>query len=64
MLLAVTFGNSAIKFGLFDGDTLTENSPSTKRNTSAGEIKLDVGERLRDAGSAIVCSVVPEMNRR
>ena len=62
MLLAVDIGNSAIKFGLFDGDNLTEKfSITTKRNSGSGEIKLDVGERMRDAESAIVCSVVPEI---
>lgn len=62
MLLAVDIGNSAIKFGLFDGETLTEKfSIKTKRNSSAGEIMLDVGDRLRDAERAIVCSVVPEI---
>jgi type III pantothenate kinase len=60
MLLAVDIGNSAVKFGLFEGDTLTEKfSIQTKRNTSTSEIKLDVGERLSEAESAIVCSVVP-----
>jgi len=62
MLLAVDIGNSATKFGLFEGDTLTEKfSIPTKRTTSAGEIKLDVGERLGSVESAIVCSVVPEL---
>ena len=62
MLLAVDIGNSAIKFGLFDGDTLTQKfSIPTQHNASAGEIKLDVSNRLRDADSAIVCSVVPEI---
>src|SRR5687768_15471513 len=62
MLLAVDIGNSAIKFGLFDGDSLTEKfSIPTKGNASAGEIMLDVGDRLRDGDSAIVCSVVPEI---
>ena len=62
MLLAADIGNTAIKFGLFDGETLTEKfSIPTKRNTSAGEIKLDVGDRLGSVRSAIVCSVVPEL---
>jgi type III pantothenate kinase len=62
MLLAADIGNTAIKFGLFDGETLTEKfSIPTKRNTSAGEIRLDVGDRLVNVRKAIVCSVVPEL---
>lgn len=62
MLLAVDIGNSAIKFGLFQDDKLTEKfSITTKRNTSAGEIKLDVGDRLGNVEGSIVCSVVPEL---
>ncbi len=64
MLLAVDIGNSAIKFGLFEGDTLTSKfSIPTKRNATSDEIKLDVGDRLSESiGSAIVCSVVPEID--
>lgn len=63
MLLAVDIGNTAIKFGLFDGKTLTSKfSISTKRDAAPDEIKLAVGDRLRDAiDSAIVCSVVPDI---
>ena len=62
MLLAVDIGNSAIKFGLFDGETLTSKfSIPTKRNATPDEIKLAVGDRLsRSIDTAIVCSVVPE----
>jgi type III pantothenate kinase len=64
MLLAVDIGNSAIKFGLFEGDTLTSKfSIPTKRGATANEIKLSVGDRLRSAAdSAIVCSVVPDID--
>ena len=64
MLLAIDIGNSAIKFGLFKGETLTEKfSIPTKRDTTADEIKLAVGDRLRlPIEAAIVCSVVPELD--
>src|SRR5690242_18574412 len=63
MLLAVDIGNSAIKFGLFDGETLTSKfSIPTKRNATSDEIKLAVGDNLSASiDTAIVCSVVPEM---
>jgi type III pantothenate kinase len=63
MLLAVDIGNTSIKFGLFEGETLTSKfSVPTKRDAAPDEIKLAVGDRLRDAiDSAIVCSVVPDI---
>jgi type III pantothenate kinase len=62
MLLAVDIGNSAIKLGLFDGETLTSKfSIPTKRSPTSDEIKLAVGDRLSESiDAAIVCSVVPE----
>jgi type III pantothenate kinase len=64
MLLAVDIGNSAIKFGLFDGETLTSKfSIPTKRNATSDEIKLAVGNRLSESiDAAIVCSVVSEID--
>ncbi len=63
MLLAVDVGNSAIKFGLFDGATLSSKfSIPTIRDASADEIKLAVGDKLpTSVDSAIVCSVVPDV---
>src|SRR5687767_3533102 len=64
MLLAVDIGNSAIKFGLFHGETLTSKfSIPTKRDTTADEIRLAVGDRLAKSAvdSVIVCSVVPDV---
>ena len=62
MLLVVDIGNSAIKFGLFEGETLQSKfSIPTKRDATVDEIKLAVGNRLGNADSAIVCSVVPEI---
>ncbi len=63
MLLAVDIGNTATKFGLFEGETLTAKfSIPTKRDATADEIKLAVGD-LPNAHfeSAIVCSVVPDI---
>src|SRR6188768_475522 len=64
MLLAVDIGNSAIKFGLFDGDELTSKfSIPTKRDATSDEIQLAVDDRLSESiGAAMVCSVVPEID--
>lgn len=63
MILATDIGNSAVKFGLFDGKTLTSKfSIPTKRDATPDEIKLAVDDRLSSSiNSAIVCSVVPEI---
>lgn len=64
MLLAVDIGNSAIKYGLFEGETLTSKfSIPTKRGSTSDEIRFDVGDRLPGSiDAAIVCSVVPELD--
>ena len=64
MILAIDIGNSAIKFGLFDGEKLASKfSIPTKRNATADEIKLDVGHHLsKSIESTIVCSVVPDVD--
>ena len=61
MLLAVDIGNSAIKFGLFEGETLTSKfSIQTKRDATADDIRLAVDDRTpASVDTAIVCSVVP-----
>jgi len=62
MLLCIDIGNSAIKFGFFDGDKLTQKlSIPTDRTSTAAAIpsKLD-GELPRGIEAAIACSVVPE----
>ncbi len=63
MLLAIDVGNSAIKFGLFEGDTLTSKfSIPTDRDATTDDINDAVGDRLpRHIDSAIVCSVVPDV---
>jgi type III pantothenate kinase len=63
MLLAIDIGNSAIKFGLFEGEALSSRfSIQTNRNATADEIKRAVGDRLPSSVEAImVCSVVPDV---
>ena len=62
MLLAVDIGNTATKFGLFDGDKLTSKfSIPTRRDASLDDLRLAIGDRLpENVKSAIVCSVIPE----
>jgi type III pantothenate kinase len=64
MLLAVDIGNSSIKFGVFDGESLTTKfSIPTRRNYSASEIANQVDHRLPTSiDAAIICSVVPEVD--
>ena len=63
MLLAVDVGNSAIKFGLFEGDILhSKFSLRTIRDSTADQLKISVGTNLAfPVSAAIVCSVVPEI---
>ena len=63
MLLAIDIGNSSIKFGVFDGEILTAKFfIPTDRSYSAGEIADQIDNRLPTSiSSAIVCSVVPEV---
>ncbi len=64
MLLAVDIGNSAIKFGVFDGPTLQSKfAIRTKPDLSVDELRSVIGEKLAPAiAGAIVCSVVPDIN--
>ena len=69
MLLAIDIGNSSIKFGIFDRDSLFHKfSIQTKRDYTAEELMFD---RLKlvedqfiqlDIGSCVVASVVPDLN--
>jgi type III pantothenate kinase len=65
MLLAIDIGNSSIKFGVFDGNKLTDKSSiPTKREYSADEIAREAVPRLSHRfDSVIVCSVVPEVEK-
>lgn len=64
MLLAVDIGNSSIKFGQVDGETLTSKfSIPTQRDATAETIKAAVGHRLSShPAKSVVCSVVPELD--
>ncbi len=64
MLLAVDIGNSSIKFGVFDGETLhSKFSIPTKRDISVDELESTIGEKiLSPIAKAIICSVVPEID--
>ena len=64
MLLAIDIGNSCIKFGIFDGETLNSKfSIPTKHDLTADDITLAVGSNIDlPISSAVVCSVVPEIN--
>ena len=61
MILAVDIGNSAIKFGLFERETLTSRfSIPTDRDATDDDIMKAVDGRLpAEIESAVVCSVVP-----
>ena len=64
MLLAVDIGNTNIKFGVFDGELLTfKLSIPTIRELSAGGLTKVVATKLTQTiSSAIVSSVVPEID--
>jgi type III pantothenate kinase len=63
MLLTIDIGNSAIKFGVFETERLTNKfSIPTQRNYTADEIADRVGGRIpASIDAAIACSVVPEV---
>lgn len=64
MLLAVDIGNSNIKFGLYDGETLANQfSIETDRAYSIEALRGTIGDKLgATIERAIVCSVVPDLN--
>lgn len=63
MLLAIDIGNSSIKFGVYDRENLTTKfSIPTNRKYSSTEIKLAVGNKLKETVThAVASSVVPEV---
>ena len=65
MLLAIDIGNSSIKFGVFDGAILQSKfSIATKTISSVDDISSGVGLSLdRRITAAVVCSVVPEVEK-
>lgn len=64
MLLAVDIGNTNIKFGVFDGERLVFklSIPSIREITANGLAKIVSGKLTHSISSAIVSSVVPEIN--
>lgn len=64
MFLAIDIGNTSIKFGTFDGETLALKFViPTKRDYTAAEISEAVGRRLDGIPEdALVSSVVPEVD--
>ena len=64
MLLCVDIGNSSIKFGVFDNETLTTKfSIPTKRDHTPTTLAEEIGDRLSpNIDNAILCSVVSELD--
>lgn len=64
MLLAVDIGNSRIKFGVYDGESLVSKlSVPTIRDISADGLAKALSDKLpQTTNHAIVSSVVPEIN--
>ena len=64
MLLAVDIGNTNIKFGVFDGERLVFklSIPSIREITAKGLAKIVSGKLTHSISSAIVSSVVPEID--
>jgi len=64
MFLAVDIGNSAIKFGIFDVDTLlSKSSIPAKRDYTNDEILAAADGSLDlPVDSSLICSVVPELD--
>lgn len=65
MLLAVDIGNSSIKFGVFDVNTLLVRfSIPTRRDATAADLQRAISGNLDlPITGVIVCSVVPEVER-
>ena len=67
MLLAIDIGNSSIKFGVFESDSLVDKFLiQTKRDYTADELLFDrllyVNERFFAIDTVVVSSVVPELD--
>jgi type III pantothenate kinase len=64
MLLAIDIGNTAIKFGIFEDDTLTSKFLiPTSREYDVDQLSRAVNDQLQgEFDHAIVSSVVPEIN--
>jgi type III pantothenate kinase len=66
MLLAIDIGNTSVKFGVFDNEELISRfSIPTTQDVSSAEIAAEVGANLNlPVSDAIVCSVVPVLNKQ
>jgi type III pantothenate kinase len=64
MLLAIDIGNTSIKFGIFEGDSLIRKFViPTRLDHTPTEIKEAVSDDLHEEFNAVIaCSVVPETN--
>lgn len=64
MLLAIDIGNTAIKFGVFDGEDLNSKfTVPTKRYQDSAELRTILDKHLpAPPENVIVSSVVPELN--
>ncbi len=64
MLLAVDIGNSNIKFGAYDGESLvTKFSIPTRRSSTTEDLRSAIAADMPGAiTKSLVCSVVPELN--
>ena len=64
MLLAIDIGNSSIKFGIFDDETLLSKfSIPTISELTVDDLTTAVGQKLGSSiSAAFVCSVVPELD--
>jgi type III pantothenate kinase len=64
MLLAIDIGNTAMKFGVFEGDELVSKFViPTVRDRTSDELKAALAEHLTEAPDAVIfSSVVPELD--
>ncbi|MEP7211434.1 MAG: type III pantothenate kinase [Acidobacteriota bacterium] len=65
MLLAIDIGNSAIKFGVFDGEILRSkfSVPTDREFTAEALAQAAAGQLDFPLNSAIACSVVPQIEQ-
>src|SRR5947208_16780228 len=64
MLLAIDIGNTSIKFGIFDSESLVSkfSMPTAAVVATCALRKAIVSNKIGLCSDVIVCSVVPEIN--
>lgn len=64
VLLAIDIGNSATKFGVFDGEILSSKfSIPTNRESTFADLRASIGDKLNyQFTEAVACSVVPQID--